>query len=125
MKDGKFVVLTIDDDEDVLRALRIVLERGGYQVVEARSAELGLREFKKTKPDFILVDLMMEYIDAGRNLVKELKFAGNAAPVYMLSSVGDELASNIDAAELGLQGVFQKPVKAEVLLKTLGRKLKP
>jgi DNA-binding response OmpR family regulator len=124
MKEGKFVVLAIDDDDDVLRALRIVLEKNGYIMVEARSAELGIREFKKEKPDFIIVDLMMESIDAGKNLVKDLRFLGNTAPVYMLSSVGDELSSNIDVADLGLQGVFQKPVKAEALLNTLRQKLK-
>jgi DNA-binding response OmpR family regulator len=124
MKEGKFVVLAIDDDDDVLRALRIVLEKNGYIMVEARSAELGVREFKKEKPDFIIVDLMMESIDAGKNLVKDLRFLGNTAPVYMLSSVGDELSSNIDVADLGLQGVFQKPVKAEALLNTLRQKLK-
>ncbi|WP_455382334.1 response regulator [Salinispira pacifica] len=124
MKEGKFVVLAIDDDDDVLYALRIVLEKNGYTMAEARSAEMGIREFKKSQPDFILVDLMMESIDAGKNLVKELKFLGNSAPVYMLSSVGDELSGSVDVRELGLQGVFQKPIDNDVLLKTLERKLK-
>ncbi len=123
MKDGKFVVLAIDDDDDVLHALRIVLEKNGYFMTEARSAELGVREFRREKPDCIIVDLMMESIDAGKNLVRELKFLDNEAPVYMLSSVGDELSSNIDVAELGLQGVFQKPLRPEALLSTLRRKL--
>ena len=124
MKEGKFVVLAIDDDDDVLYALRIVLEKNGYAMSEAHSAEAGIREFKREHPDFILADLMMESVDAGKNLVKELRFLGNTAPVYMLSSVGDELASNIDYVELGLQGVFQKPIDSETLLKTLKRKLK-
>lgn len=125
MREGKFVVLAIDDDDDVLYALRIVLEKNGYAMTEAHSAESGIRIFKKEKPDFILADLMMESVDAGRNLVKELKLLGNTAPVYMLSSVGDALASNVDFAELGLQGVFQKPIETETLLKTLKRKLNP
>ncbi len=124
MKEGKFVVLAIDDDDDVLYALRIVLEKNGYAMNEARSAEEGVREFKKERPDFIIADLMMESVDAGKNLVKELHFLGNTAPVYMLSSVGDELASNIDYGELGLQGVFQKPINTDSLLTTLKRKLK-
>jgi DNA-binding response OmpR family regulator len=124
MREGKFVVLAIDDDEDVLYALRIVLEKNGYVMSEAHSAETGVRSFKNERPDFIIVDLMMESIDAGKNLVKELKFLGNEAPVYMLSSVGDELSGNVDVRELGLQGVFQKPINNYVLLKTLERKLK-
>ena len=124
MREGKFVILAIDDDDDVLYALRIVLEKNGFIMTEARSAEAGVREFKKERPDFILVDLMMESIDAGKNLVRELKFLDNTAPVYMLSSVGDELASTVDSSELGLQGVFQKPINPDVLLRTLRGKLK-
>ncbi len=124
MKDGKFVILAIDDDEDVLYALRIILEKNGYLMAEAHSAEAGIREYRRSKPDLIIVDLMMESIDAGKGLVKELRLLDNAAPIYMLSSVGDDLASTIDPSELGLQGVFQKPIDQASLLKTLTRKLK-
>lgn len=123
MKEGKHVILAIDDDEDVLYSLRMILENNGYQMVEACTAEEGLREYKKHSPDFIIVDLMMESVDAGKNLVKELKLLGNTAPIYMLSSVGDSLASNIDYTELGLYGVFQKPINANTLLAILKKKL--
>jgi len=124
MKDGKYVVLCIDDDEDVLYSLRLILENNGYEMVEAGSAEEGLKAYKESNPDFILVDLMMESIDAGKNFVKELKLLDNEAPIYMLSSVGDSLAQNIDFSELGLMGVFQKPIDSNTLLSTLKRKLK-
>jgi DNA-binding response OmpR family regulator len=124
MKDGKYVVLCIDDDEDVLYSLRLILENNGYIMAEAASAEEGLKVYKKENPDFILVDLMMESIDAGKNFVKELQLLGNEAPIYMLSSVGDSLSQNIDFSELGLQGVFQKPIDSNTLLSTLRRKLK-
>ncbi len=123
MKDGKYVVLCIDDDEDVLYSLRLVLENNGYEMVEAASAEEGIKAYKQHNPDFILVDLMMESVDAGKNFVKELKLLGNEAPIYMLSSVGDSLAQNIDFSELGLMGVFQKPIDSNTLLSTLKRKL--
>ena len=124
MKDGKYVVMCVDDDEDVLYSLRLILENNGYIMVEAASAEEGVKVYKENNPDFILVDLMMESIDAGKNFVKELRLLGNDAPIYMLSSVGDSLAQNIDFSELGLMGVFQKPIDANTLLSTLKRKLK-
>ena len=68
MKDGKYVILCIDDDKDILEALRMILEKNDYVMVEAESAEEGLKVFKTESPDFILVDLMMEEIDSGRNL---------------------------------------------------------
>ena len=124
MKDGKFVILCIDDDKDYLYSLRMILEANDYIMEEALSAEEGLRVYKAADPDFIIVDLMMESIEAGKNFVKELRLLANKAPVYMLSSVGDALASNIDVTELGLQGVFQKPIEPNTLLKTLRTKLK-
>ncbi len=124
MKDGKFVVLCIDDDDDVLLSLRMVLEKNGYSVVEARSGEDGLSVYKKESPDFVIVDLMMESIDAGRNFAKELRLLNNTAPVYMLSSAGDALVKNFDFVELGLNGVFQKPIDSKTLLSTLDVKLK-
>jgi FixJ family two-component response regulator len=67
---------------------------------------------------------MMKEVDAGTSLVKELKAAGNTKPVYMLSSVGDNLNVTIDYAELGLAGVFQKPINNQQLLTVLKTKLK-
>jgi two-component system, OmpR family, alkaline phosphatase synthesis response regulator PhoP len=124
VKDGKFVVLCIDDDDDVLLSLRMILEKNDYAVVEARSGEGGLSLYKKESPDFVIVDLMMESIDAGKNFAKELKLLNNEAPVYMLSSAGDALVKNFDFVELGLNGVFQKPIDSKTLLTTLDVKLK-
>jgi DNA-binding response OmpR family regulator len=124
MKDGKYVILCIDDEQDILDALRMVLEKNSYIMAEALSAEEGLKVYKAEKPDFLLVDLMMEEVDAGRNFVKELKLLNNKAPVFMLSSVGDSLASNVDYSELGLTGIFQKPIDFDALLTTLKTKLK-
>ena len=46
MKDGKYVILCIDDDPDVLLSQKIVLEARGYIVVEAPDAKVGLEECK-------------------------------------------------------------------------------
>jgi len=124
MQDGKHVVLCVDDDQDLLDALRMVLEKNEYAMIGARSAEEGLKKYKETNPDLIIVDLMMEEVDAGTGLVRDLKAAGNTKPVYMLSSVGDNLNINIDYAELGLSGVFQKPIDNQQLLNVLKSKLK-
>ena len=123
MKDGKNVILAIDDDEDVLYSLRMILENNGYEMVEAYTAEEGLKKYKESDPDLIIVDLMMESVDAGKNFVKELKLLGNTAPIYMLSSVGNALASNVDYKDLGLDGVFQKPIETNTLLMVLKKKL--
>ena len=123
MNNGKHVILYLDDDQDMLDAVRIILESNGYEMVEAHSAEEGLQVYKETDPDFLLVDLMMEEVDAGTNFAKEMKILGNEAPVFMLSSVGDSLDDNTDYKELGLDGVFQKPIHPKTLLSILRKKL--
>jgi len=100
------------------------LEAKGYTMEEAISAEAGLKKYKETRPDLIIVDLMMEEIDSGTNFVKELRLLGNTAPVYMLSSAGDEFFMATDYTEFGLDGVFQKPIQPDILLSTLREKLK-
>ena len=123
MTEGKYVVLCIDDDDDFLDSLRIILEAEGYTMKAAQSAEEGLKRYKEAKPDIILVDLMMEEIDAGTNFVKEVKALGEAPPIYMLSSVGDDLSISTDYSQLGLNGVLQKPIKPDSLLSTIRAKL--
>jgi two-component system, chemotaxis family, chemotaxis protein CheY len=123
MKDGKHVILYLDDDQDLLDAVRMILEANGYEMEEAHSAEEGLRAYKESKPDFLLVDLMMEEVDAGTVFAKELKLLGNTVPVFLLSSVGDSLDHNTDYQALGLDGVFQKPVHPKTLLSILKKKL--
>jgi DNA-binding response OmpR family regulator len=123
MKAGKHVVLCIDDDADFLDSLRIIIEAEGYTMEAAHSAEAGLKRYKEAKPDIILVDLMMEEIDAGTNFVKEVKALGKTPPIYMLSSVGDNLSISTDYSQLGLNGVLQKPINPDVLLSTIRAKL--
>jgi len=123
MQDGKHVILIVDDDSDIRSAMALVLQQQGYVVVEAGSAEEGLRKYKATSPDLVIVDLMMEEVDSGTLLVKELRLVGNSAPVFILSSVGDALNEQLDYTDLGLAGVLQKPVERSSFLATLEARL--
>jgi len=119
MQDGKHVIHCLDDDPDICEFLKTVLENGGYIASTAATAEEGLKIYKEINPDLVIVDLMMEEIDAGATFVKELRLLANTAPVYMLSSVGDDFNQSTDSAALGLAGVFQKPVSPDRLLSVL------
>ncbi|MFH1732237.1 MAG: response regulator [Planctomycetota bacterium] len=123
MQDGKYVILCIDDDPDIRVILRKVLEAAGHVCVVAAGAKEGLHAYKSVRPDLVIVDLMMEEIDSGAAFVRDLALLDNTAPVCMLSSVGDELAMNIDAESLGLAAVFQKPVDAARLVASVKAQL--
>lgn len=117
-------ILIIDDDPDIRAAIRIVLESAGFSVGEAADGEEGVKIAQRIKPDAIIVDLMMETVDAGSKVSQLLTESGFEGPIYLLSSAGDTVRYNIDAKELGLAGIFQKPIDHEVLLKTLKTRLK-
>lgn len=123
MKDGKYVILYVDDDQDYLDTVRVILESGGYVMAEAHSAEEGLKTYRTVKPDLLLLDLMMEEVDSGTGMIKELRLLGNTAPIFIMSSAGDQLNMVTSYADLGLDGIFQKPVDPKVLLHTLNEKL--
>ncbi|MCL4221247.1 MAG: response regulator [Phycisphaerales bacterium] len=123
MHEGKHVILYVDDDPDYRYAMRQLLEANGMTMIEAADGEEGLRAYRDHRPDLILLDLMMEEIDAGVNLLRELRADGNKAPVYLISSVGDAMSMTTNAAELGFAGVFQKPVNPKALLAVLQLRL--
>jgi len=124
MKDKQPLIMCVDDDKDFLESLTIILKTGGYRVQSAASAKDGVVLYRKQRPDLILVDLMMEEVDSGTGFVKDLKAMGPTPPIYMLSSVGDNLNLATDYSQLGLNGVLQKPINPDVLLSTLRLKLK-
>jgi DNA-binding response OmpR family regulator len=123
MQADKPVILYVDDDQDFLDGTRFLLEANGYVMIEALSAEAGLKAFKAHAPDLVLVDLMMEEVDAGTGLVRDLRALGSHVPVIMISSAGDNLSLVTDYGDLGLSGVFQKPVDPETLLAILSQRI--
>ena len=66
---------------------------------------------------------MMEEIDSGLWLARELKTLGNAVPLFFLSSTGDYLFGTVDTGALGARGVFQKPLEPALLLSVVEKSL--
>lgn len=121
---NKKKVLVIDDDPAICDSLKAVLDGNGFDTKTALSGKDGIEVFRKFKPHIVLCDMMMENIDEGTKVVKVLKKENKDIPVFLLSSIGDGTASNIDISELGFNGVFQKPVNFDQLLSVIGRLLK-
>jgi DNA-binding response OmpR family regulator len=123
MQNGKNVILCVDDDPTVLVALKVVLESGGFAVVTAADGQEGIRAFRQARPDLVILDLMMEEVDAGIKVLKEMQELDDRVPIYMLSSTGDYLYSTADTDALGIAGVFQKPIDPNILLSLIRAKL--
>ena len=117
-------ILVIDDDPDVRATLRMILESAGFTVGEAADGNAGMKIAEKIRPDAIILDLMMETVDAGSKVSTKLKSSGFTCPIYLLSAAGDSVRYNIDTQQLGLAGIFQKPADPKTLVATLKTSLK-
>ena len=117
-------ILVIDDDPDVRATLRIILESAGFTMGEAADGNCGDENSRENKADAIILDLMMETVDAGSKVSTKLKSAGFTCPIYLLDAAGDSVRYNIDTQQLGLAGIFQKPADPKTLVATLKTSLK-
>jgi len=109
MADKKLIAV-IDDDPDILEVVQAILTGNGFDVKTAKSGAEGVTLVAEVKPDLVLCDMMMERIDSGSKTAAEIRRANPKVPIYLLSSIGDATASNIDVDKLGFNGVFQKPI---------------
>jgi excisionase family DNA binding protein len=101
-------VLLVDDDEAMRELVRTQLEREGYDVHEAASADEGLAAIESRKPELVLLDVMMPHVDGWEMLrrIQERHGAG-AIPVLMFSGQVDDAARR-QAASSGASGFVGK-----------------
>jgi two-component system KDP operon response regulator KdpE len=121
----KPVALIIDDEVQIRRLLRVVLEGEDYQVHEAKSGQQGLVEIASRRPGIILLDLGLPDIE-GLEVLKRLR-EWSAAPVLVLS-VRDDEQSKVAALDAGAEDYVTKPFSTPELLarlRTAQRKTRP
>jgi len=114
-------VLIIDDDPAICESVKAILDGSGYEAETALSGAEGLEAFRRTQFDIVLCDMMMEDIDAGVRVASAIKKERKEVPVFLLSTIGNATAYNINVNDLGFDGAFQKPVNFDLLLAVLGR----
>ena len=114
-------VLLVDDDPEILEATGQVLREWGYTVDEACDAQTALTLARNSKPDLMIIDLMMPVID-GRTLIRRLREENVAAdvPLVVFSADRDvpDNARNVDA-----DAALRKPFELEELQEVVERLL--
>jgi CheY-like chemotaxis protein len=123
MTDKQPVVLVADDEEDIKVVLRMFLEAVGYEVITAFDGLDALEQIKSTKPDVVLMDIMMPVID-GIEVVRQMKATPGIRdiPVVMLTA-----AAQSDMVERAIQAgaadYIVKPFEPEAVQRAIEKVL--
>lgn len=80
-------ILAVDDERHIVRLIQVNLERAGYQVSTAYDGREALQKIEADKPDLVVLDVMMPYMD-GLETLKRIRAnpATRALPVIMLTA---------------------------------------
>ncbi|HEX5650643.1 MAG TPA: response regulator [Steroidobacteraceae bacterium] len=113
MTDAMFRILVVEDDADIRRVLRALLEAEGYRVVEADSAARALVESRSHQPDVVLVDLGLPDRD-GQALIRDVR-RFSSVPILVLSARTLE-TEKIQALDGGADDYVTKPFNSGELL---------
>jgi len=109
-------VLVVDDEPQILRALRTGLRGAGYEVETAETAEQALTAAAVRAPDAVILDLVLPD-GRGTGVVRELR-TWTSVPVIVLSVVGDE-SEKVAALDAGADDYVTKPFGLDELLARL------
>jgi two-component system KDP operon response regulator KdpE len=113
---SKSRILVVDDEQQILRALRTSLRAAGYEVDTADTAESALAAAAMRPPEAVILDLVLPD-GTGTDVSRELR-TWTSAPIIVLSAVEDE-REKIAALDAGADDYVTKPVGIDELLARL------
>ena len=118
-------IVIVDDDRETRELLQAALEMRGYEVVQAQSGLRLISYLHVDRPDLILLDVMMSWID-GFELCRAVKRNPEFAdiPVVFISGRGDD-KDIADGLACGAAAYFVKPLDLEALLQTIKALIQP
>lgn len=118
-------ILIIDDEAPIRSMLRLILEREGYQIIEAPDGIEGIRHYREQPTDLIITDLIMPNKD-GIGMIIELKKEFPDINIIAMSGGGLNKPDGYlkGAKQLGAKYTLSKPIDREELLRAVKDTLK-
>lgn len=119
----KPIILLVEDEENLLEAIKLNLELEGYKVFTAVNGKDALKSGSEIKFDLIILDVMLPFIN-GFDVCKTLREDGIKTPILFLTAKGDS-ADRVMGLKIGGDDYLVKPFNLEELLlrvsKLIGR----
>lgn len=109
-------ILIIEDDDIMLKAIRNILTKSGYEVLTAKDGKEAFELLDNKEYDVVITDLMMPYAN-GLEVVSRLRSDATKrhVSIIVVSSVGNE-ETITEAFRLGADDYLKKPIMAGELL---------
>ena len=110
-------ILVVDDEAEIRRSVRMILEYEGYDVQEASSGPEALALVAREPPDLVFLDIKMGGLD-GLETLQKLRQLSEALPVVIISGHGT-VSTAVEATKLGAFDFIEKPLASERVLVTI------
>ena len=116
-------IMVVDDEKDLVEAIKLKLNAEGYNVVEAFDGQEALDILRKKRPDLILLDIMMPHLN-GYQVCREIKKDAKLKqiPVLMLTAKAQE-SDKFWGLETGADDYITKPFEFESLIESIKKHL--
>src|SRR5215468_4331462 len=112
-------ILIVDDDMELSDGLRVVLEKNGYKVIQARDGQQGKQLVYQHRPDLVILDMMMPRM-GGYPVLEHFKGKTDAPPIIMITA-NEGSRHKAYAEYLGVIDYIRKPFAMERLLEAVDR----
>jgi len=112
-------ILIVDDEEDILKVLKLRLEANNYEVLISTDGQDGLNKARSEKPNLVILDLMLPKLD-GYKVCRMLKFDEKykVIPVIMFTAKAQKKDEEL-GMEMGADAYITKPFEPDVLLEKI------
>jgi two-component system alkaline phosphatase synthesis response regulator PhoP len=107
-------ILIIEDEEDLVKGLRLNLKDEGYRIDWAPDGEAGLQKALEESYDLIILDIMMPKM-SGLDVCREIRIKGLNVPIIMLTAKGEEI-DKVVGLEIGADDYMTKPFSIRELM---------
>jgi two-component system response regulator VicR len=124
MAEEKKRILCIEDDAEMIDLIRLILERKGFEVLEAVGGKEGLEVSRREMPDLILLDLMMPEVD-GWEVFRQLRADEQLKdiPVIVVTAKAQSIDIVLGLHIAKVDGYVTKPFGPQELLKSVNKVL--
>jgi DNA-binding response OmpR family regulator len=109
-------VLIVDDDQGFIDATSQILQKAGFEVIEATTPEGGLTKATSEKPDIILLDVTLKAPEDGILMGKKLFSQGVTIPIIVLENVAVAATFSNDTSEMAVEAYAAKPLEADKIV---------